>query len=84
MADPLIIRSGETVTLFWDGSDGAIYKLYFDGQTNPDADGEGSVVESVGSHTARLEQTTTFYLTATLIGGEDPMIIRERTITVIP
>jgi hypothetical protein len=77
-AEPLVVEPGGSTTLFWEGSDGATYNLY-DGQ-------ETTVVRSVDSYTVdSLTQTTTFYLTATLVGGEDqPPVIRERTVTVRP
>jgi hypothetical protein len=77
-AEPLVIEPGGSTTLFWEGSDGATYSLY-DGQTT-------TVAPSVGSYTVDgLTQTTTFYLTATLVGAEDlPPVIRERTVTVRP
>ncbi len=78
VAEPLVVEPGGSTTLFWEGSDGATYSLY-DGQ-------ETRVVESVGSRTVEnLTQTTTFYLTATLVGAEDLLpVIRERTVTVRP
>jgi hypothetical protein len=77
-AAPLVVGSGMSTTLSWEGSDGATYWLY-DGQTIRD-------VPSVGSQPVySLTQTTTFYLTATLVGAEDlPPVIRERTVTVRP
>jgi SnoaL-like domain len=77
-AMPLIVEPGGSTTLYWEGSDGATYRLY-DGQSTTDVPG-------VGSYTVDgLMQTTTFYLTATLVGGEDqPPVIRERTVTVKP
>jgi hypothetical protein len=77
IADPLVIAPGESTVLYWVGSDGATYKLY-DGHTFID-------VNSTDSYTVRdLKKTTTFYLTAALVGGEDlpPAVIRERTVTV--
>ena len=77
-AEPLVVEAGGRTTLSWEGSDGATYYLY-DGETT-------RVVRSVDSHTVDdIMQTTTFYLTATLVGAEDlPPVIRERTVTVRP
>lgn len=78
VAEPLVVELGGSTLLSWEGSDGATYSLY-DGQAT-------TVVPSVGSYSVDgLTQTTTFYLTATLIGAEDLLpVVRERTVTVRP
>jgi hypothetical protein len=77
-AKPLVVEQGGNTTLYWEGSDGATYHLY-DGQVT-------TVITDAQSYRAEgLTQTTTFYLTATLMGGEGlPPVIRERTVTVKP
>ena len=87
-ADPLVVEPGGCTTLYWEGSDGADYWL-FDGQKTNKLDSVGNIDDSNKDQYQRyevcdLKLTTTFYLTATLVGGEYQLpVIRERTVTVI-
>jgi hypothetical protein len=75
---PLVVESGGSTTLSWQGSDGATYGLSY-GEVLTDVTGVRSY--TVGD----LTQTTTFYLTAKPVGGEGPPpVIRGRTVTVRP